>query len=400
MSRFSILPVFLAIFLGALAGYFIEPGSFPYFLCDLVGQLFMNALKLVIIPLVVASIITGMAKIGGEEGVANLTLKTFGFYFFATSCAALIGLLTVYLVQPGLGVEPLISSSPLPVDTSSLSEKLGGIFLRLFPANIVQAAAEGQMLGLIVFSLLFGFFTSKVEPQLSGTLQSFWKGVFQVMMKITQLIMKFLPFGVFALIAKVVSTTGIEALKSSGWFFITMLIALAIYGLIALPLFLKFIAGVSPLKHIQAVSPALLTAFTTSSSAATFPVTLECLEKRANVSNRIAGFTLPIGTSFHMAGTALFECVAVIFIAQVFGVALHVADYFLIFLLSVIMSVGIAGVPSACIVAVIAVLTIMNLPLEGVALLFVVERVLDMFRTTINVFSNTVCTVLVDRSEN
>ena len=399
MDRFSILVVFLAIVFGAAVGFWIEPGSTLYLFCDLMGQLFMNALKLVIVPLVVSSIITGLAKMGDEEGVASLSLKMFGFYLLATTCAALVGLGIVCLMEPGAGSTPLVTTSLEAEAPASLGTRLGEILLKLFPPNIFQAAAEGQMLGLIVFSLLFGFFTSKIEPQLSGTLQSFWRGVFQVMMKITQLVMKFLPFGVFALMAKVIASTGLDAIKSSGWFFVTMLVGLALYSFAVLPLFLWYIGRVSPFQHFRAVGPALLTAFTTSSSAAAFPVTLECLEKEAGISNRIAGFTLPIGTSFHLAGTSLFICVAVIFIAQAFGAPLAFPEYFLILLLSIILSIGIAGVPSGCLVAVIALLTMLHLPLEGIALLFVVERILDMFRSAVNVLSNTVCTLLVARSE-
>lgn len=399
MPNRNILYIFLSLALAVAAGLLTEKESPLYYAYDLFGQMFLNALKLVIVPLVVSSIITGMAKMGEEEKVATLGLKTFGFYMMTCLSAVLAGFICVMILTPGLRQAPILAEVPLAIqEPQSLWANLGDIVLKLFPPNIFKAAAEGQMLGLIVFSLLFGFFIAKVEPQLSGTLQSFWKGIFQVMMKITQFFMKFLPFGVFVLVAKVVSSTGIEALKSAGWFFGTMMAACALYTLVILPLFLK-LRGVSPWKHMLAVAPALLTAFTTSSSAATLPVTFESLEKRAGVSNRIVGFTLPIGTSFHMAGTAIFICVAVIFIAQAFLVPLEASQYFMIILLSLLMSIGIAGIPSASLVAVLTVLTMLKLPAEGLALLFVVERVLDMFRTTVNVFSNTVNTVLVASTE-
>lgn len=399
MSLKNIALIFGAVFLGILAGSFIEPQGALFEGVDLVGKLFLNALKLVIVPLVVTSIMTGIAKMGEEEKVALLGAKTFSFYFLACFLAVLCGFGAVMLLQPGLKQASLAHAALKTIEPISLWQSLSDIILRLFPPNLFQALAEGQMLGLIVFSLLFGFFTSKIEPQLSGTLQSFFKGVFQVMMKITHFIIGFLPIGVFALIAKVVATTGFDAVKSASWFFITALVAFFLYGGVTLSLMLRYIGKISPWRHIQAMGPALLTAFTTSSSAATFPITLECLEKRAAVSNRIAGFTLPVGTSFHMAGTACFATVAVIFIAQAYGIALSFAEYILILLLSVLMSIGIAGIPSGCLVAVIVILSLLKLPMEGLALLFVVERVLDMLRTVINVYSNTVCTVLVAQSE-
>lgn len=399
MSRRNLLLIFFSIALGVLAGKLTNPSSSLFAVYDLMGQLFLNALKLVIVPLVVSSIINGVAKMGEEEKVALLGLKTFGFYFLTCTLAVLCGFIAVLGVAPGFKQEPLLAEGLPPSEPLSIGEKLGEIALKLFPPNIFQAAAEGQMLGLIVFSILFGFFLSKIEPQLSGTLQSFWKGSFQVMMKITHFIMLSLPIGVFALIAKVVASTGLDAIKSAGWFFATALLAFILYALVVLPLMLRYIGRVSPWKHIQAMAPALITGFTTSSSAATLPITLECLEKRAGISNRIAGFTLPIGTSFHMAGTACFSTVAVIFIAQAFGFSLGLPEYVLIGLLSVLMSIGIAGIPSGCLVAVIVILTFLKLPIEGLALLFVVERIVDMIRTVVNIYSNTVCTVLIARSE-
>lgn len=400
MDRRKLVIIFFSL-IAAIAAGLVTPVTSPlYSLYDLVGTLFLNALKLVIVPLVVSSIITGVAKMGEGDNVATLGLKTFGFYFLTCFIATLVGFICVVWLAPGLRQAPLFMEGALAIPpTRSLGESLGDIALKLFPPNIFQAAAEGQMLGLIAFSLLFGIFTSKIDSHFSGTLQSFWKGVFQVMMKITHFIMQFLPVGVFALVAKVIASTGFDALKSAGWFFVTMLVAFALYALVILPLFLKFIAHVNPWRHFQAMAPALLTAFTTSSSAATLPVTMECLEKRAGVSNRIVGFTLPIGTSFHMAGTAIFECVAVIFVAQAFAIPLAPYQYLLIVLLSFIMSIGIAGIPSASLVAVVVILSMLQLPQEGLALLFVVERLLDMFRTLINVLSNTVNTVLVDSFE-
>jgi Na+/H+-dicarboxylate symporter len=395
MNRNSLILIFAAMILGIFAGLWITPESTLYAVADFFGQLFMNALKLVIVPLVASSIITGVAKLGEEKEVAILGVKAFGWFLSLTALATLIGLATVLLMNPGAGVAAVEGAVAQKAASCSIPEKLGEIALKFFPPNIIHAAAEGQMLGVIVFALLFGLFIPKIPEELGKTLLHFWRGVFEVMMRITRLFMKFLPIGVFALIAKAIALTGVDGIRSSGWFFLTMMIALALYTLGLLSAFLIAFARVNPGAHIKAMAPALITAFTTSSSAATLPVTLECLEDRAKVPNRIAGFMLPVGTSFHMPGTALFECVAVIFIAQAFGIPLGVTEYVMITLLSFLLSIGVAGIPSGCVVSAMIILSMLNLPLEGVALLFVVERFLDMFRTVVNVYSNSVCARLV-----
>lgn len=404
MNKRNILLVFVAIILAIFAGMLTGTdktifGITFYDIYDLIGHLFLNALKLVIVPLVAASIITGVAKMGEESSVLSLGVKTFSYFFLTCAIAVLCGYLVVTWLDPGHREAVRLTTNVGLIPEASLFDKLKEILLRLLPQNIIQAAAEGQMLGLIFFCLLFGYFTSKIDPHLSGTLQSFFKGVFQVMMKITHFVIQFLPIGVFALVAKVVAGSGLEAIRSAGWFFMAALIAFILYTLVVLPAFLKFVAFVSPWQHMKAVGPAILTAFTTSSSAATLPVTLECIEKRAGVSNRIASFTLPLGTSIHMAGTAIFECVATFYLAQVYNIPLGITSQILIVFLSFIMSIGIAGIPSASLVVVVVILNMVGIPVEGIALLLVVERILDMFRTVVNVYSNTVNTVLVARSE-
>ena len=256
------------------------------------------------------------------------------------------------------------------------------------------------MLGLIFFSLLFGYFISKIDVEPARIMLGFWNGVFQIMMKITHLVMKALPIGVFGLVAKVVATTGSEAFLSVAWFTLTVLVALNIYMFIVLPILLKFVGKVSPLAHFKAMGPALLTAFSTSSSAATLPLTLECLEKRANVSNRICSFTVPLGTSLNLTGSALHVCVAVFFIAQVYGITMGIGTVITVFLLILFSSIGMAGIPSACLVALVLILNTIGLPGDAIGLILAVERILDMCRTVVNVFGTSCCTVLIARAEN
>jgi len=255
-------------------------------------------------------------------------------------------------------------------------------------------------LGLIFFSLVFGYFISKIDPQPSQTLQSFWDGIFQVMMKITHLVMRALPVGVFGLVAKVIATTGADAFRSLAWFTLTVFVALFIYAVIILPCLLKFVAKVNPIAHFRAMAPALLTAFSTSSSAVTLPLTLECLEKRANVSNRICSFTVPLGTSLNLTASALYVCVTVFFITQIYGLTLSVGSIITVFILIIFTSLGMAGIPSACLVSVVLILHTLGLPADAIGLILAIERVLDMCRTVVNVFGTSCCAILIARSES
>ncbi|MBT8122817.1 MAG: dicarboxylate/amino acid:cation symporter, partial [Gammaproteobacteria bacterium] len=273
------------------------------------------------------------------------------------------------------------------------------IFVRMIPTNIVAAAAEGQMLGLIFFSLLFGYFMTRVETGSGKLLLDFWQGVFAVMMKITDWVMLFAPIGVFALVAKVVAVTGFDAFRPLLVFFFTVLGALAIHLLITLPLLLRFVARVDPRRQFSAMSPALLTAFSTASSSATLPVTLDCVEKRAGVSNRTTSFVLPLGATVNMDGTALYECVAAMFIAQAYGIELGFATQFTVVLVALLTSIGVAGIPAASLVAITIILTTIGLPVEAVGLILAVDRILDMCRTSVNVFSDACGAVLIGRTE-
>jgi len=273
------------------------------------------------------------------------------------------------------------------------------LLLRMVPPNVFAAAAEGQMLGLIFFSLLFGYFMSRVQDRYARAMGDFWQGVFEVMMRITDLVMKFAPIGVFGLVAEVVATTGFEEFASVGWFFLAVLLGLAVHAFVALPLILNFVARVSPGRHYQAMAPALLTAFSTASSSATLPMTMDCVQNRAGVSNRTTSFVLPLGATVNMDGTALYECTAAMFIAQAYGLELSFAVQFTVVATALLTSIGVAAVPSASLVAITIILGAVGLPLEAIGLLLVVDRLLDMCRTAVNVFSDSCGAVLVGRLE-
>lgn len=395
--------IILAIIVGRLTG--TTSGIFGitfYSIFDLLGTIFIHALTLVVVPLVSSSIITGIARIGGDSAFGRLGLKTFSFYIATTFIAIVLGLVFVNLIQPG--------HSSVPVDTSALAgmnehlvnvQPLGisQILLQIVPSNVVDAFAKGEMLALIFFSILFGYAMSKIEAHPSSILLGFWQGVFQTMIQMTHLIMKCLPLGVFCLVAKVFAVTGLESLGSLALFFFTVILSLLAFSLIALPLLLKFIGKVNPINHFYAMAPALITAFSTSSSSATLPITIDCVEKRAGVSNRICSLVVPLGTSLNMSGSALYECVAAMFVAQVYGIEISFMTQFIVVFLALLTSIGVAGIPAASLVAVIVILKAIGLPIEGIGLFLAVDRILDMCRTTVNVFSDSCCAVLVARSE-
>ena len=404
--------ILIALILAVLVGIFSDSsttlfGLSLYSVFNFIGTLFLNALKMLIVPLIMSSIIVGMREIQPET-LGRLGYKTLLYYAASSLVAILVGLLVVNLFQPGIADgEPVREMVGLSADTADVVESVGDkgsgdlaqVFIRMIPPNIVSAAADGKMLGLIFFSLLFGFFVSRVRGNQGDTLKSFWKGLLDVMMQMTEWVMLFAPIGVFALVAKVLMTSGLDAFRPLAVFFVTVLIALATHLLLVLPSVLRFIARVSPGAHFRAMMPALLTAFSTSSSSATLPVTLDCVENRAGVSNRVSGFTLPLGATVNMDGTALYECVAAMFIAQAYGLSLDFTTQFTIVLIALLTSIGVAGIPSASLVAITIILAAIGLPAEAIGMILVVDRVLDMCRTAVNVFSDSVAAVTIARLE-
>ncbi|EIC19343.1 dicarboxylate/amino acid:cation symporter [Thiorhodovibrio frisius] len=372
-----------------------------------VGALFLNALKMLVVPLIISSIIIGIAGVGESDALGRLGLKTLGYYVLTSFLAVIVGLSVVNLIQPGVVDGSAAEIFGLQADSGALAERFADkgtsdiveIFLRMIPTNVIEAASAGQMLGLIFFSLLYGFFMSRVDAPYRDAQFNFFNGMFQIMIKITDLVMKFAPIGVLALVAKTVASTGLEAFIPMAKFFFTVVLALSIHFFITLPLLLRFVGGVSPLRHYRAVSAAQLTAFSTASSSATLPITMECVEKNAGVSNRTSSFVLPLGATVNMDGTALYECVVVLFIAQAYGIEMGLATQLVVVLLALTTSIGVAGIPAASLVAIAIILSAVGLPLEGIGLVLAVDRLLDMMRTTVNITSDSCGAVIIAKSE-
>jgi Na+/H+-dicarboxylate symporter len=254
------------------------------------------------------------------------------------------------------------------------------------------------MLGVIFFSLIFGYFMTRVSERPKAVLTDFWQGVYEVMLRMTDWVMLFAPIGVFALAARVVVDTGFAAIAPLLAFVLCVLLALGLHAFVALPLLLKLVGRVNPLRHFSVMMPAIFMAFSTASSSATLPLTMERV-RAAGVSRKVTSFTLPLGATINMDGTALYECVAAMFIAQAYGVSLGFAEQFTIVAIALLTSIGVAGIPAASLVAITLILTTMGLPVEGIGLILAVDRVLDMCRTAVNVFSDSCAAVLVARGE-
>ena len=316
-----------------------------------IGTLFLNALRMIIVPLLMSSIIVGMAGIGSSGNLGALGGRTLLFYAGTTLAAIIVGLALINITRPGIADgAPVRDTMSLSASVEDIAAQVEGrgvgdvakVFLRLVPENIVRAASEGQMLGLIFFALLFGFFMTKIRSKLAKVLFRFWDGVFHVMMMMTEWIMKFAPIGVFGLIAGVIAETGFSAAQPLLIFAVTVMAALGIHVLVTLPLLVRFVGGVAPYKMFPAMAPAMLTAFSTASSSATLPITMECLEENVGVSNKVSSFVLPLGATVNMNGTALYECAAAMFLAQAYGLELTFAVQFIIVVTALLTSIGVA----------------------------------------------------------
>jgi proton glutamate symport protein len=408
--------ILIAIVIGITAGWLSgEQGALFgvtfYAVYDFIGTLFINALRMLIVPLIVSSIIVGVAGIGSGGNLGRLGGKTVLFYGLTTLLAILIGLVLVNIVQPGIvNGEPARELLALEESTRAVAESVGAtagtgasqlarLFLSMVPPNIFQAAAEGQMLGLIFFSIVFGYFMTRVGHDQGDVMYRFWDAMFAVIMKITTWVMAFAPIGVFGLVARTVARTGFDAAQPLIVFSLVVLGALAVHAVLVIPLLVRTVAGVSPLALYRAAAPALLTAFSTASSSATLPITMDSMERRAGVSNRTSSFVLPLGATVNMNGTALYECVAAMFIAQAYGLELSFGIQFIIVITALVTSVGVAGIPSASLVAIAIILAAVGLPVEAIGVLFVFDRILDMARTAINILGDCACAVIVAKLE-
>ncbi len=362
------------------------------------GTLFLNALKMTIIPLIVAAVISGVASLGDVRKLGRVGGFTVLYYASTTAVAVAIGLFVVNLLQPGVGAAALATEVPAEVAAREATS-LTDIVLFMVTPNLVAAAAETQLLPIIVFSLLFAAALTTIGTR-GETLLAFFDGLNETMMKIVIWLMYFAPIGIFALVAARLGKAGggeafLQELSAVGMYVLTVLLGLALHFAF-LFLLLRVLAG-RGVDYLRSLLRALLTAFGTASSSATLPLTMECA-REAGVDDRAVRFVLPLGATVNMDGTALYEAAAVMFIAQAYGYDMSITQQIVIFITATLAAVGAAGIPQAGLVTMILVLTAVDLPLEGIGLLLAVDWFLDRFRTAVNVWGDSVGTAVIGRN--
>jgi len=367
---------------------------------DFLGRLFLNALRMLVVPLVLASVIMGIAGLGDVRRLGRIGFRTLAYYAVTTAIAVLIGMAVVSLIRPGIGVATTAATVPESVQAKTA---IGwqSILLSFISENIFKSLAEMEMLPIIVFSLVFGGVLTTLGERARPVL-AFFDGVNEAIMKMVRLIMWFAPIGIFGLVAARFAAAGgpdqwRSMLASLGWYVATVLTGLGIHAGVVLPVLCIVLARRGPGRLAGSMFPALLTAFSTASSSATLPLTLECATKRAGIGQRSAGFVLPIGATVNMDGTALYESVAAVFIAQAYGIHLSPTDLILVFITATLASIGAAGIPEAGLFTMVIVLTAVKLPLEGVGLILAVDWMLDRFRTAVNLWGDAVGAAYIDR---
>jgi len=385
--------ILIAIILGIVVGILLGEKAAHI---KIVGDMFIRLLKAIIIPLILSSMVAGIVSLGNIRKLGRIGLKTFIYYTATTTLAVGVGLILVNLMKPGVGVD---IGAEAAVDLSGGEiPSIVSIIRDIIPANLFDAMAKDKVLSVIFFSLLLGVAISSIGEK-GRPLVTLFEAFNMVMMKITGWIMRLAPFGVFALMAYTIGTMGLSVIKPLIMYMATVILGLTIHACVTLPILLKTLGKYSPLKFIRDVFSAVATAFSTASSAATLPITMDCLQENTGISNKVTSFVLPLGATVNMDGTALYEAVAAMFIAQAYGIDLSIGQQLIIMLTATLASIGAAAIPGAGLVTMVIVLKAVNLPLEGIGMILAVDRILDMLRTAVNVWGDACGAAVVARLE-
>jgi len=373
------------------------------------GQIFLRMLFMVVMPLVFASIALGVAGLGDIRKVGRVGGKAVGYFFFSTVLAATLGLVVVNVMRPWERVTPETSAALMErfkgdassrVEAAATTAKFGPeTFINIVPRNPIDAAARTDMLAIIFFGLMFGAALTLIAAEKAKPMLDWLEALNEVVVRIIHFAMLLAPYGVAALIFTVSSRFGLDLLIAVAAFVVTVLLALLLHVSVTLFSIIRFLIGLSPFRFLSRVKAALITAFSTSSSSATLPTALDVAETQLGVPRRVAGFVLPIGSTMCMNGTAIFEGITVIFLAEIFGVDLSIPQMAIVMIMSVITAIGAAGVPGGSIPLLVGILAMFGVPGEGIAIVLGVDRILDMSRTTVNVFSDLTATAWVARNE-
>ena len=400
LTRNILLGMFFGFALGSIAYYFdFIPSSLENFIqvyvFNLGGAIFINLLKMLIVPLVFFSLVSGISSLSNLQSLGNITLKTVSLYLGTTAIAVSLSLFVASIFKPGAGYSSDIAAPErLPEGQSVYST-----ILDIFPSNIIEAMANNQMLAIVFFSILFGLALSKTNHLTSNLSESFEK-LNTVFMQLVLMIMSYAPIGVFCLIGKFVITDGLDIFQEAFMYVVLLISVLIFHAIVTYSIFLKIFTNLSPLVFFKKMRETAIFAFSTSSSAATIPVTLKTVTTDLGVNKNIASFVIPVGATINMDGTAIMQGMATVFIAQMSGIDLSIFQYMQVVLLAVVASVGAAAVPSAGTITLVIILQQFGLPLEAIGIILAVDRILDMIRTSVNVTGDATVACIVAHSES
>ena len=396
--------ILVGIVAGALLGLIlfrsyppsVVPDTALYQALDGIATIFLKLLKMIVIPLVFFSLLSGMMGVGDLRRLGALGARTFGLYIMTSLVAIVTGLVLVNAIRPGVGLALAVPTDPVDNDVPS---SFWDVLAEMVPDNVFRAAADFDLIGVIVFTLLFGTFVLTLSGERRTAIGTLVEAGFEVMMKLTGFVIAMAPVGVGGLVGRVVATTGFDAFLGMKWYILTVFLALGAHLFLGLPLVVYLWTRRNPYRFLKVMSPALVTGFSTASSSGTLGVTMERAEHGAGISNRVASFVLPLGATVNMDGTALYEIVTVLFIAQVHasvnpGFTLTFGQQILIVFLGLVVSIGAAGIPHAGLVMMVIILQAVGLPVEYTGLIWAVDRVLDMCRTSVNVAGDS-CVALI-----
>jgi len=365
-------------------------------LFHVVGSLFVAGLKMMVVPLVFVSLIGGVTALGDISTLGRIGLKTIALYLLTTAIAISIALSLAIIVAPGSNYQ--IEQENISFEAKP-APSLTQVIIDMVPSNPIDAMASANMLQIIVFALLFGIAIS-LAGKPGKRIQTFFEDLNEVIMQMVHLVMKLAPVGIFCLISKTFATQGLDILLPLLSYFLVMVFALFAHAIITFGTLLRVFAGLNPLIFFKKMRPALLFAFSTASSSATLPITLDTVENKVGAKNSVAAFTVPLGATINMDGTAIMQGVATVFIANVYAINLSAGDYVMVLLTATLASIGTAGVPGVGLIMLAMVLGQVGLPVEGIALIIGVDRILDMIRTAVNVTGDATVTCLIAKSEN
>ncbi|MDV7341221.1 dicarboxylate/amino acid:cation symporter [Terasakiella sp. A23] len=359
-----------------------------------IGSIFINTIKMLIVPLIFVSLVCGVTSMKDPARMGRIGIKTFVIFLCTTAFAILIGLGMGTLFEPGVGVSIEGAGTVAAKEAPSLMN----IIVNLVPKNPVSALATGNVLQIIVFAILLGIAINMAGDK-AKPVEAIFNSLSDIMIKLTHIVMEFAPIGVFALMAWVAGKYGLDVLLPMGQVIVAVYVACIVHAVLVMGGAVRFIAGLSPVKFFKGIFDAQAVAFTSTSSSATLPVTIQCARENLGASKNVSSFVLPLGATINMDGTAIYQGVAVLFIAQAFGVDLGMAEYATIIVTATLASIGTAGVPGAGLIMLSLVLTSVGLPLEGVALIAGIDRILDMARTCLNVTGDSMVNLIVAKTE-